>query len=66
VSVGPSRQKKEEKEDICFKDIFFCIAFALLSFGLVAVAGQIMNYGLERVLTYTPSKAYTLDIFKGN
>lgn len=66
VSVGPSRQKKDEEQGICFKDIFFCIAFALLSFGLVAVAGQIMTYGLERVLTYTPSKAYTLDLFKGN
>lgn len=66
VSVGPSRQKKEEKEDICFKDILLCVAFALLSFGLVAIAGQIMTYGLERVLTYTPSKAYTLDLFKGN
>lgn len=65
VSVGPSRQKKDEEQGICFKDIFFCIAFALLSFGLVAVAGQIMTSGLERVLTYTPSKAYTLDLFKG-
>ena len=64
VSVGPSRQKKDEEQGICFKDIFFCIAFALLSFGLVAVAGQIMTYGLERVLTYTPSKAYTLDLSK--
>ena len=65
VSVGPSRQKKEEKEDICFKDIFFCVAACLLIFGLLAVAGQIMSYGLERVLSYTPSKAYTIDLFKG-
>ncbi len=66
VSVGPSRQKKDEEQEVSFKDIICCVAFALLSFGLIAVAGQIMTYGLERVLTYTPSKAYTLDLFKGN
>ena len=66
VSVGPSRQKKDEGQDIRFKDILLCLAFALLSFGLIAVAGQIGTYGLERILAYTPSKAYTIDLFKGN
>lgn len=64
VSVGPSRQKKEE--DLGFKDIFLGIAACLLIFGIFAVVGQIATYGLERVLTYKPTKAYTLDFFKGN
>ena len=66
VSVGPSRQKKDEGQEAGFKDILLCLAACLLIFGLLAVAGQIMTYGLERVLSYTPSKAYTLDLFKGN
>lgn len=66
VSVGPSRQKKEEKEDITFKCILFHIAACLLIFGLFAVVGQVAVSGFEKVLRYTPSKAYTLDLFKGN
>lgn len=62
VSVGPSRQKK----DITVKNIFLCVAACLLILGLFAVVGQIATYGLERVLTYKPTKAYTLDLFKGN
>lgn len=65
VSVGPSRQKKDNEEDLTFKNIFLCLAAALLIFGLLAVVGRITVYGFERVLTYTPSKAYTIDLFKG-
>lgn len=55
-----------QKKDITIKDIFLCIAACLLIFGIFAVVGQIATYGLERVLTYKPTKAYTLDLFKGN
>ena len=63
VTMGPSRQKKEE--DLTLKNIFLCIVACLLIFGLFAVVGHVAVCGFEKVLRYTPTKAYTIDLFTG-
>ena len=64
VTVGPSLQKKEA-DDLGFRHILLCIVICLAVFGVFALIGKAATYGLEQMMSYTPSKAYTLDLFKG-